>query len=96
MYNLEITEWDNVKCFVNSNTKFTRQDLYGYGFSRTGEQYILLLKHVGFVTKVDIGKYERLCKIPDILSSTKILNLVKNKSDCLKYIRKIKLKTLYK
>jgi len=93
-----MTEWDNIKEFVNLHIKFTRRDLYVYGFSRTGEQYILLLKHVGFVNKVDIAKYERLCKIPDTLSSTKISNLVKNKYNCVKYIRKIKLiniKTLY-
>jgi len=39
MYNSEMTEWDNIKEFVNLHIKFTRRDLYVYGFSRTGEQY---------------------------------------------------------
>lgn len=97
-YNLEMTEWYNIKEFVNSHEKFTRKELYEYGLSTTGEQYLLLIRRVGFVNKFDIAKYERLYKIPDSLTSTKISNLVNNKLDCLKYIRKLKLiniKTLY-
>jgi len=93
MYNSKTTEWDNIKIFVNSNVKFTRKDLYAYGFSNTGEQYLLQLKHIGFVNKA-FAKYDRLCKIPESLSSTKMSKLARNKSDCLKYIRTIKLKNI--
>lgn len=90
-----MTEWYNIKEFVNSTDKFTRKELYEYGFSNTGEQYLLLMRHVGFVKKVDIAKYERLYKVPDSLSSNQIYNLSKSKSSGLKYIRRIKLETLY-
>jgi len=93
------TIWRDIKDFVNSHEKFTRKDLYKNGFYTTGENYILLMKHVGFINKVGIAKYERIIKIPESLSSTKLYNLVKNKSEGLKYMRKYKLeniKNLYK
>ena len=95
MYKSEMTEWYNIKEFVNSNDKFTRKDLYNYGCSGTGEQYLLLIKRSGFISKIDIAKYERLYKIPDSLTLNNILKIVNNKISILKYIRKIKLETLY-
>jgi hypothetical protein len=62
--------WKEVVKYINSHENFTRKDMCKdiENFSHTEDQYILIIKHVGFLEKPDTGSYIRKMKIPETLS----------------------------
>ena len=52
------SKWQDVKDYVNSHEKFTRKEMtkfYNGDFGHTEDQYVLFLKHCGFLEKVKIS-----------------------------------------
>jgi len=91
-----MSEWDDVKKFVNNNDLFTRKLFYESGLSSTGEQYLILIRRIGFIERIDIATHKRIYKIPDSLTTSKIRKLLNNHTACLKYMRSEKLNQITK
>lgn len=93
-------KWQDVKNYVNSNENFTRKEMTKFfeNFSHTEDQYILFLKHCGFIERISTAKYKRIVKIPDFVSSSLASELSYNKEKrekvMLKLIRKQKLENI--
>ena len=85
------SKWQEIKNFVNTNEHFTRKDMKDNfkKFSQSHEQYILILKHIGFIDKPTIATYDRIVKIPEKLTSSYIIKLMQNEELKNAYMSKI-------
>ena len=68
--NTQPNKWKDIVNYINSHDKFTRKDMCNEikGFSQTEDQYVLIIKHVGFLEKPSTAKYIRKMKIPENIS----------------------------
>jgi len=96
--NTQLTnKWQDVKNYVNSNEKFTRKEMtkfYNGNFGHTEDQYILFLKHCGFLEKIKIGEYVRIMKVPDDISLSLITKLSYDENERKRIFRREKLKKI--
>ena len=83
------SEWTKLKIFINDNYKIEdimlRQTLiknHGKRPIYTIDTYRSQLTIIGIVEKVKPGKYKLICKIPDNMNTTDLIDLV---SDIRKY-----------
>ena len=95
-----ISKWQEVVNYVNSNENFTRKEMTKFfeNFGHTEDQYILFLKHCGFIEKIDVAKYKRIIKIPNFVSLNLVseisYNIEKREKLMLKLLRKQKLENI--
>ena len=98
-----MTKWELVRNFVNTHDIFTKTDMRKNLNIRstsnyTESQYVSHMLKVGFLKRSGRGSYERVCKIPENMSTNQIINLVSNKEKREKLMtilfRKEKLKAL--
>jgi len=92
-----VNKWQEVKNYVNSHDKFTRKEMtkfYNGRFGHTEDQYVLFLKHCGYLKKIKIGEYERIMKVPDDISLSLITKLSYDEIERKRIFRKEKLKKI--
>ena len=98
-----MSKWELVRDFVNSHEIFTKTDMrknlnIPNTSNYTESQYISHMLNVGFLKRTGRGSYERICKVPENMSTKQITNLVTNKEKREKIMtilyRKEKLKNL--
>jgi len=74
-----MTKWDLIKDYVNSHDIITRKELKISNLGgNTVDNYINLLRNTQFLTRIGRGKYKRIIKIPNSLSSSKLSKIAYN------------------
>ena len=94
-----MSKWQDVKDFVNSNEKWTRKRIRKIvDKSNTIDIYVLIMMNAGFVKRIGKGKYKRLIKVPEYVSSSTMQAIAYNEEKRRKFmltiIRKQKLKNI--
>jgi len=90
--NTQSNKWKDIVYYINSHDKFTRKDMCNFikGFGQTEDQYVLVIKHVGFLDKPKLATYVRKMKIPENISFSKMSKLAYD-TDYAEEKRKIKI-----
>lgn len=73
-----MSKWQVIKDYINNNEYFTRKSIKS-DIGMNLDQYVLLIKHLGFIEKLDIASYRRLYKIPDYFTTTLLMKMLNNK-----------------
>ena len=92
-----MTKWESLINYINSknyNDIITRKDLVRYLESNFNEQYVLLVKHAGFIKKISLGKYRKLYNIPTYITTNILLKMAYNDIIRNQYLRRFKLEKL--
>ena len=93
-----MSKWDDVKKFVNDNEFFTKAQVRkNMKCGNTESSYINYMMQAGFINRIGRGKYQRVVKVPESISSSKILTIAyspEGKNFVKKLIRKQKLENI--
>jgi hypothetical protein len=83
-----MSKWQIIKEYINNNEYFTRKSIKkDIGINL--DQYVLLIKHSGFIEKLDIASYKRNYKIPDYITTTLLNKMAYNDNFRDKIIKRI-------
>ncbi len=84
-----MTKWKNIKDYINSHEFITRKELLLNDLLE--ENYINMLRIIGFIKRISPGKYITVCKIPEELTSSYLKIIAYNQTIKIQYQRKLKL-----
>jgi hypothetical protein len=89
-----MNKWETLKEYVNSHEFITRKILHSKDLldGSTSDNYINMLRKIGFIKRTAPGEYTRVEKIPEDLTSSKLTQIYSK--DPIKYWRKVKLEKI--
>ena len=89
-----MNKWEIIKNYVNSHDFITRKELRSDDLlvGSTADNYINMLRNIGFIKRTNLGQYIRIEKIPEELTSTQLQKI----KDPIKYWRQLKLEKIKK
>lgn len=89
-----MSKWKALVDYINNiefNEIITRKEFIKNLDDSFSEQYVLLIKHAGFIEKVKIATYKKKYNIPDFIKTNDIVKMAYDNNYKFKIMRKIKL-----